>query len=313
MRWDDRTGRRLKPRDLHVFAVVAAQGNMSRAADVLAISRPVVSRTITEMEAMLGVPLFDRSPQGVEPTIYGEALLKRSVAIFDELRQGMEDLVALADPTAGKLRLGFAEVMAAGFGAAVLNRLSLRRPNLALETVLGDSGMLVQALRERRCELVLGRVWDDEIVDDLDVEPLFHERLLVVVGQSNPLASRPPPSLADLVDEPWILSTQEWKPGVPVYEAFAALGCSPPKVRMVTNSINLRTSLLPEGRFITVMPSSLLHYGPPRPSLAVLPITLPLWSVPAALISLKHRTLSPMAQQFAATVREILVEKPPYT
>lgn len=311
MQWADRIGRRLKPRDLHVFAIVVAQGNMSRAAEVLAISRPVVSRTITEMEAMLGVPLFDRTPQGVELTIYGEALLKRSNAIFDELRQGVEDLAALADPTAGELRLGIAEVMAAGFGAAIVDRLTQRRPGLVLETVLGDFGMLVQSLRERRCELVLGRLWDGEIDDDLAIEPLFHERLLVVAGQANPLASQPPASLADLLDAAWIMSSQELKPGAPVHQAFHALGLGMPKVRMLTNSVNLRFSLLPEGRFVTFMPGSILRYGPPRPSLAVLPIAMPIWAVPVALISLKHRTLSPMAQQFAATAREILAEKPP--
>lgn len=286
---------------------------MSRAADVLAISRPVVSRTITDMETMLGVSLFDRTPQGVEPTIFGAALLKRSVAIFDELRQGVEDLATLADPHSGNLRLGFAEVMASGFGAAVLDRLTLRRPGLSLETVLGDSGSLVQSLRERRCELVLGRLWEDETDDDLAVEPLFCERLLVVVGQAHPKALRQPTSLADLADEPLILSAQELRPGHPVHDAFAELGHGPPQARMVTNSVNLRLSLLPGGRFVTIMPASILHYGPPRPSLVVLPITMPLWSVPVTLISLKHRALSPVAQQFAASAREILAEKPPYS
>src|SRR5215470_15796577 len=105
MQWSDRIGRRLKPRDLHVFMAVAEHGNMAKAADSLAISRPVVSKTIAGLEHTLGVPLFDRSPQGVEPTLYGRALLKRSVAIFDDLRQSVREIEFLADPSTGELRI----------------------------------------------------------------------------------------------------------------------------------------------------------------------------------------------------------------
>jgi DNA-binding transcriptional LysR family regulator len=106
MDWSDRIGRRIKPRDLHVFLAVAKQGNMAKAAESLAISRPVVSKTIADLEHALGVRLFDRSPQRVEPTLYGRALANRSVAIFDELRQSVKEIEFLADPTAGELRIG---------------------------------------------------------------------------------------------------------------------------------------------------------------------------------------------------------------
>src|SRR5450755_151093 len=89
MHWTDRVGRRLNPHDLHIFMAVVEQGNMARAADSLAISRPVVSRTIAGLEHALGVRLLDRGPHGVEPTLYGRALLKRSVAVFDELKQSV--------------------------------------------------------------------------------------------------------------------------------------------------------------------------------------------------------------------------------
>jgi DNA-binding transcriptional LysR family regulator len=92
MQWTDRIGRRLKPRDLHIFMVVVEQGNISKAADRLAISRPVVSKTIAGLENTLGVPLIDRSQNGVEPTLYGRALRKWAVAVFDDLRQGVKEI-----------------------------------------------------------------------------------------------------------------------------------------------------------------------------------------------------------------------------
>jgi DNA-binding transcriptional LysR family regulator len=107
-----RIDRRLSPRDLHLFAVVADHGNISKAADSLAISRPVISRTIANLERLLGVPLFDRSPLGVEPTLFGRALRKLAITVSDDLRQGVQEIEFLADPTAGELRIGCNESMA---------------------------------------------------------------------------------------------------------------------------------------------------------------------------------------------------------
>ena len=75
MQWNDRIGRRVKLRDLHVVLTVAEAGSMSRAADRLAISHPVISKTIGDLEHALGVRLFDRTAHGTELTQYGRALL----------------------------------------------------------------------------------------------------------------------------------------------------------------------------------------------------------------------------------------------
>src|SRR5262249_25186322 len=88
MQWDDRIGSRIKLRDLHIALAVAQSGSMLKAAEALAISQPVVSRVIADLEQALGVRLFDRSRKGVEPTASGRALLNRGRAAFDELKQG---------------------------------------------------------------------------------------------------------------------------------------------------------------------------------------------------------------------------------
>src|SRR5688500_18664182 len=99
-------GRRLRLRDLHVFMEVVRSGSMAKAAARLGVSQPAVSEVIAALEHALRVRLFDRSAQGVEPTVYGRALLKRGAAAFDELKQGVKDIEALADPSAGELRIG---------------------------------------------------------------------------------------------------------------------------------------------------------------------------------------------------------------
>jgi DNA-binding transcriptional LysR family regulator len=90
---------------LEVLLSVAQWGGMAKAAQHLAISQPVVSKRIADLENALGVRHFDRTPQGVEPTLYDRALLKRSLAIFDDLKTSVSEIEFLADPTAGQLQI----------------------------------------------------------------------------------------------------------------------------------------------------------------------------------------------------------------
>src|SRR3954463_14780764 len=127
----DRIGSRLKLRDLHILLAVAEWGSMAKAARHLAVSQPVVSRAIADLELSLGVRLLDRTPQGIEPTIYGRTVLNRGLAVFDELRGSVKDIKFLSDPMAGELRIGSTQAIAGGLLAAILDRLSAQRPRIA--------------------------------------------------------------------------------------------------------------------------------------------------------------------------------------
>ena len=126
---ESQIGRRLKLRDLYVFLTVVKHRSMAKAAKHLGVSQPAVSEVIADLEEALAVRLLDRSARGVEPTIYGGALLKRSVAAFDELKQGIRDIEFLSDPTAGEVRIA-APVPFAAFDAAVIDKLTRRHPRV---------------------------------------------------------------------------------------------------------------------------------------------------------------------------------------
>src|ERR1700731_1294208 len=89
---DSFIGRGIPLRDLHVFFTVTQRGSMAKAARDLGITQPAVSRVIADLEHALGVRLLDRGPQGVEATIYGRALLKCGLTVFDDLKQGVKEL-----------------------------------------------------------------------------------------------------------------------------------------------------------------------------------------------------------------------------
>ncbi len=130
--WESQIGRRLRLRDLHVFSTVVQCGSMAKAAAQLGVSQPTVSEVIAGLEHTFNVRLLDRSRQGVEPTVYGDALLKRSIAAFDELKQSSRDIAFLADPTIGDLRIGCMVSVAVAVLPPVVKRFSELYPRVVL-------------------------------------------------------------------------------------------------------------------------------------------------------------------------------------
>src|SRR5258707_1298017 len=155
MQLSDRIGRRLKLHDLHVLMAVAQAGSMRKAAGQLNTTQPAISRSIAELEHAFGVRLLDRSPQGIEPTEYGRALLRRGVAVFDELKQSGRDIAFLSNPEAGELRIGSGALLAEGIVLAIIDRLSRQYPRAVYHVLPGGPRVLIEQLRERRFELAL--------------------------------------------------------------------------------------------------------------------------------------------------------------
>jgi DNA-binding transcriptional LysR family regulator len=307
LQWADRIGRKLKLRDLHVLFAVMQSGSMARAADRLAVSQPVVSQAVADLEHTLGVRLFDRGRRGVEPTIYAQALLNHGLAAFDSLRQGVKEIEFLADPTAGELRIGCPEWIAAGLLPAIIDRLSHRHPRLVFhvqQTVAAT--MEFRELRQRNLDLVLGRLVPPFAAKDLDAEVLYQERMAVMAGIHSRWARRRKVELAELLDEAWLLTPLNEMPGALVADAFRASGLEPPQARVLSFSVHLRRHLLGTGRYLTVLHESLLRYSDLGRHLKVLPVKLPYEPTPVAIVTLKNRTLSPVARLFIDCARKVV-------
>lgn len=304
--WMDRVGRRLKLRDLHVLLAVAECRSMAKAALQLAITPPVVSKTISDLEQTLGVPLFDRSPQGVELTTYGQALRECGIAVFDEMRQGLKKLEYLADPSSGELRIGCPDIMVAGVLPPLAQRFMHEHPRVRLQIVHEDSGnRQFHHLRERNAELFIARLGSPLVDEDLMVEDLFDEAFLAYVGVTSPWAKRRRIELADLIDEPWVLPPYASVPGTLIADIFRAGGLAPPQPAIETLSAHLSAVMVGTGNFVGMLPVSVLHFHARRFSLKALPVVLPDKRIRIAIVTLKNRTLSRLAELFIDCARQI--------
>ena len=307
MDWADRIGRRIKLRDLHILLAVADHGSMAKASAQLSVSHPVVSKAISDLERTLGVRLFDRSSQGVEPTAYGRALLTCGATVFDEMRQGLKQIEYLADATSGELQIGCAEItMAAGLLPAIVERFSRRYPAIRLQVALANTAMLqFQELRDRKLDLLLGRLPRPFAADDLVAEILFDEPFLVVAGSRSRWARRRHVRLDELIGEPWVLPPYESVPGSLILQIFHDSKLQAPVPRIATLAVQFTVTLIAGGRFVGILPSSVARFNAGRAGLKVMPIELPPTRMSTGIITVKHRTPSPLAEMFVACAREV--------
>jgi DNA-binding transcriptional LysR family regulator len=303
--WETRIGRRVRLRDLHILAAVVRSGSMAKAASHLAMSQSSVSEAIASLEDALRVRLLDRSPHGIEPTIYADALLKRGHAVFDELRQGIRDIEFLSNPTEGEVRIACPELLSAGLLPAAIERLSRLYPKIVVRVAQMDTTTLeFRELQERNVDLMLMRVSRTFAADDLDIEILLDDPHFVVVGARSPWTRRRKLTLADVVNEPWIFPPNRVVMGL-IEEAFEANGLELPSESVSAASILLRNQLLASGRFITMLPDSVLRYTAKQWSLKALPIDLRIEPWPIAILTLKNRTLGPVVQLFIEHLRAV--------
>jgi DNA-binding transcriptional LysR family regulator len=306
MEWPDRIGRRIKLRDLHVLLAVAERGSMAKAATHLAISHPVVSKTISDLEHTLGVRLFDRNAHGVELTTYGRALLKCGVAVFDEMRQGVNQIEFLANPKSGELRIGCSEIMTLGLLPDIANEFSQRHPGIRLRVIHAAAGMLqFQELRERNVELLLAHLPKLFLEDDLLAESLFDQPFVAVAGARSRWARRRQIALADLLGEPWVLPPYDSVPGSLIAEIFRTANLQPPRASMVSLSGQLTAALIAGGRFVGVLPGYVVRFSAKRLGLKILPVTLPNQRIEVGIITVKNRTVSPLVELFVKCTRDI--------
>jgi len=179
-----------------------------------------------------------------------------------KLRQGIRQLEFLTDPTAGELRIGCNETLSAGFVSAVIDRLSRQYPRATFHLVPADRVTLLnRELRQRTVELAVTTTSGLDSEKDMEVKVLFQDRFVVLAGAESKWVRRRKFTLADVINEAWVLPPPDSLPGLSIAAVFRASGLEPPNAHVVSFSIPLHHHLLATGRFLTMLPMSMLRFG----------------------------------------------------
>jgi DNA-binding transcriptional LysR family regulator len=305
MQVSDRIGRRMKLHDLNVLMAAVQAGSMSKAATLLNTTQSAISRSVADLEQTIGARLLDRGPQGVEPTQYGRALLDRGAAAFGELRQGIKDIEVLSDPGTGEVHIGSSLSMSEGIILTIIEQLTQQYPRVGFQVRPGVLPGLYDDLRTRRIELGFYAHADVVAKEDMHYDLLLEDELAVVASLDNPWARHRKVKLSELLNEHWTWPPPGTAFDASVVKAFRACGLEPPRATVYADAINMRTRLAANGRFLAVVPAHIMKLSVKHRSLKVLPIELPGTQRQIGVVTLRNRTLSPLAQRFIETAREV--------
>jgi DNA-binding transcriptional LysR family regulator len=295
--------RRITLRELRLLAVIARSGSVLRAAQEVGLTQPAVSKSLADLEETLGVRLFDRNNRGVEPTPHGRVFIRRALAVFDEMRHGVEELNFLTDSTSGEIRVGGTPTMCGGFLSHAVAAMELERPGIRYKLVELESERLAAEVRARFIDIGIGREPLARSEDEISFGRLFDDPLYVVAGADHPLARRRRISPAELAGQRWVLPAPESSVSQQLRIAFARQGASMPASIIATMSVLVRYELLSTNRFLTVLYGSMLQFGTMPSNLRLLPVELSA-RVPIGLYKLKGRTLSPASEVFIENMKK---------
>ncbi len=257
----------------HLIAV-AEQGSMLRAAGAIHISQPALSKSIQNLEAELGVPLLERGPRGVTPTIYGEILLKHARLLRNQAEQALAEIRCVKDGGMGHLRLGVAN-FATYFLPRVVARLVESKPALSIEIEDGTYEGLTALLREGALDAVVSGFPPLHRADDLVHEELVSSEFLLLARAEHPLAQLDRVVFAELGGERWILTNRP-RAIVDLFElASRVVGMGVPKLLVQSGSMIFIKAVLLEGNFLTLLPRGMAAEELASGRLVALPLDEP--------------------------------------
>lgn len=200
---------RMKIRHLQCFLEVARLGHVGRAADRLAVTQPAVSKTLRELEEILGVRLFERTPKGLALTPFGEVFQHHAATGVVALEHAIDSVALGRMRGETVIRVGALPTVAARIMPQAILDLMEVRLDATVSLVSAPNRFLHETLRAGGLDIVVGRLAPPEHMVGLAFEQLYSERLVVVVRPGHPLVGERPPDLRRIVGYPVVLPGQE--------------------------------------------------------------------------------------------------------
>jgi DNA-binding transcriptional LysR family regulator len=236
-------------RTLGAFVEVVKQGGFSAAARTLSASQPTVSKAVKQLEDELGVALLERVGRR-RPTVAGELVFKRALAMLAEREGLQDDLADLGGRRRGRLRLGLARLGSRFLFAGVVAEFRGRYPGIEIELVEHGSLHLAQMLREGALDLGMCML---PIPDDLAWEQVHDDPLMALLPPGHALAGQPSVHLAELAPSPFILFEQGFALNPQILAACQRSGFTP-RVAAYSGQAELIKALVGAGLGVAFLP-----------------------------------------------------------
>lgn len=302
---------RIDPRRLLDLLAVARSGSFSAAAEATNVSQPALSQSIALLERELGQKALERGRQGARLNAFGEALVFHAEALEALLARAREDMALRAQGLSGELSVGITPVTAVDFVPRALKHLLAEAPNLSVSIIEGLDREIIEMLRTRQLDLVISRIGVGPDYPDVEEERLFLADWKLIMRAGHALDTGAPVRLSELADVQWVLPAggsafreqMEW--------VFASVGVGWPVRGISTNSILAIKSLVMNTDGVSIMAGRLVQVEVEAGHLRAVPIADVGAQRPVGLMWRRDDKLPPIAERFAAIVRDIARGKEP--
>ena len=289
------------------MSAVAEHESVLKASRALGISQPAVTKTLHEIEEIVGVAIFDRMPRGVLPNDYGRAFVARARRILAEVERVGDDIAHVADGRAGTIVVGALPSAASGLMPASLARFRKAHPGMVVRVVHGRMDQLLPRLEAGGLDVVIGPLYRPRDPDDFRRQVLYDEPISILCRAGHPVLERPNVTLGAIACFDFVLPSLEQRIGQDVERAVATLGLETAMPPLRSTSLSFIRELLLGSDPLTIL-SRMMMAGDLRRAVRIVPLPVPTPSRPAGLITLRQRKPSPGLDALVAILRTYIGE-----
>jgi DNA-binding transcriptional LysR family regulator len=294
---------RLKTRQLLLLIALDDYRNIHRAADELHMTQPAASKQVKDLEEMLDVKLFERLPRGMEPTIYGETMIRHARMALTSLALAHDDIVTLKAGLTGQVEVGVIMTPAMALLPRAIARVKEEAPLLRIGVQLDTSNVLLDKLQHGMLDFMIGRIMETSDTSGLIYEELTEEPACAVVRPGHPLLDNRALALADIAPLPWILPPHGSILRYRFDMMFRRAGLAPPSNVVDTTALLMITALLQQTDSLHVMPLEVAQYYASLNVMRILPVELPCKMDAFGIIRQQDHLLAPGADMLLRAVR----------
>ena len=302
---DARLVSRLKTRQLILLIHLDDRRSILRAAEAANMTQPAASKLLAELEDTFGVALFVRHARGVEPTWYGEVLLRRARNALMELRQAQDEIADLKSGLTGHASIGTVLTSATSLVPMAVAELKAGNPRLLVNIEMDFSEVLVRQLLGGKFDMVVARIYQPERLAELNFEAFGEEPHAMYARANHPLVRKRGLRLAELVGQTWVLPPR----GNVLRDRLAVLFLEQrlelPKQVVEASSLPLIISLLQMSEMVSALPSGVVRPYCESGVLKQMPIKLDLRLGEAGIVTRRDQELSPGALAMLAVLRAV--------
>lgn len=199
---------RLKLRHLQLVLAIDEQRNLHRASDKMNIAQPAASKLLSEIEAIVGVPLFSRHSRGLVPTVHGDIFIRNSAIILKMLNQTAEELKSVAEGESGVVTIGTITGAMIEFLVEIIENTRKKYPKIKISIEHNTSDVLLKKVLDGNLDFLLGRIGFGIDSGKFTYQKLYNEKCMFLCREGHPLAQKPVVTEKDLVKWPWVLQPQ---------------------------------------------------------------------------------------------------------